>query len=34
MKHTYIISGMTCNGCRTSVEKKINTVDGVINANV
>jgi len=33
MTHTYIISGMTCNGCRTKVEKALNAVDG-IKANV
>ncbi|MGE5944624.1 MAG: heavy metal translocating P-type ATPase [Flavobacteriales bacterium] len=34
MKHTYTVTGMTCNGCRTSVEKKLNEVDGVVNATV
>jgi len=34
MKHTYHISGMTCNGCRSSVEKKINDVEGVQSAEV
>ncbi|MBP0903129.1 heavy-metal-associated domain-containing protein [Mariniflexile gromovii] len=34
MKHTYTVTGMTCNGCRTSVEEKLNTIDGVINATV
>ena len=29
MKHTYIISGMSCNGCRTKVEKTLNGVEGV-----
>ena len=34
MKHTYAISGMTCNGCRSHVEKTLNGVDGVIGASV
>ncbi|MEN3324912.1 MauE/DoxX family redox-associated membrane protein [Mariniflexile soesokkakense] len=34
MKHTYTVTGMTCNGCRTSVEDKLNAMDGVINATV
>lgn len=34
MKHTYHIHGMTCNGCRTHVEKTLNTVEGVTNATV
>ena len=34
MTHTYTVTGMTCNGCRTSVEEKLNTVDGVLNASV
>ncbi len=29
MKHTYHIHGMTCNGCRTHVEKTLANVDGV-----
>lgn len=29
MKHQYIISGMSCNGCRTKVEKTLNEVEGV-----
>ena len=29
MTHTYTITGMTCNGCRTKVEKALNTIDGV-----
>lgn len=27
--HTYKVTGMTCNGCRTNVEKKLNEVAGV-----
>ncbi|ALM20307.1 heavy metal transporter [Nonlabens sp. MIC269] len=34
MKHTYHIKGMTCNGCRTSVEQKLNAVPGVKTATV
>jgi cation transport ATPase len=34
MKHTYKIFGMTCDGCRTNVEKALNSVDGVVNATV
>jgi len=34
MKHTYHINGMTCNGCRTHVEKTLSEVDGVSNASV
>ncbi|KAF2330197.1 heavy metal translocating P-type ATPase [Flavobacterium daemonense] len=29
MTHQYIISGMSCNGCRTKVEKTLNEVDGI-----
>ncbi|SFE27823.1 heavy metal translocating P-type ATPase [Flavobacterium xueshanense] len=29
MKHTYHIMGMTCNGCRSSVEKTLNSIAGV-----
>lgn len=34
MKHTYHISGMTCNGCRTSVEEKLNAINDVSKAEV
>jgi Cu+-exporting ATPase len=34
MKHTYHIHGMTCNGCRSHVEKTLSEVDGVSNASV
>ncbi|MDO5978288.1 heavy-metal-associated domain-containing protein [Flavivirga spongiicola] len=34
MKHTYVITGMTCNGCRTSVEDKLNAIKGVLNVIV
>lgn len=33
MKQTYIVDGMTCNGCRTNVENKLNEIEGV-NATV
>ncbi|WP_396171696.1 heavy metal translocating P-type ATPase [Flavobacterium sp.] len=29
MTHTYIITGMSCNGCRTKAEKALNDIDGV-----
>ncbi|MFV8335446.1 heavy metal translocating P-type ATPase [Flavobacterium sp. RSP29] len=29
MKHTYIITGMSCDGCRSKVEKTLNAVDGI-----
>ncbi len=34
MKHTYKISGMTCNGCRSHVENTLNEVEGVSKASV
>ncbi|MUP47390.1 copper-translocating P-type ATPase [Gramella sp. BOM4] len=34
MTHTYKITGMTCNGCRTHVEKTLNEVQGVLEAKV
>ncbi|MBT0607305.1 heavy-metal-associated domain-containing protein [Aequorivita echinoideorum] len=34
MKHTYNISGMTCNGCRTSVENKLSEIDGITSVSV
>ena len=34
MQHQYIITGMTCNGCRTHVEETLNKVQGVKNASV
>ncbi len=30
MTHTYKITGMTCDGCRSKVEKALNSVDGVL----
>ena len=29
MTHTYIITGMTCNGCRSKVEKTLNDIVGI-----
>ncbi|MFO7672868.1 MAG: heavy metal translocating P-type ATPase [Lutibacter sp.] len=34
MKHTYKISGMTCNGCRTSAEETLSNIKGVKKATV
>lgn len=34
MQHTYQISGMTCNGCRSHVEKTLSHVDGIEKAAV
>lgn len=34
MTHTYHIHGMTCNGCRSHVEKTLSKVEGVVQANV
>ncbi|MEZ5008285.1 MAG: heavy metal translocating P-type ATPase [Chitinophagales bacterium] len=34
MKHTYIIKGMTCNGCRSHVEETLSKVEGVSSAQV
>ena len=34
MIHTYKITGMTCNGCRSHVEKTLQEVEGVKNASV
>lgn len=29
MIHTYSITGMTCDGCRSKVEKALNTIEGI-----
>ena len=29
MTHSYNITGMSCDGCRSKVEKKLNTIDGI-----
>ena len=34
MKHTYSVTGMTCNGCRTSVEDALNSINKVVKATV
>ncbi len=34
MKHTYYIQGMTCNGCRSHVEKTLSKIKGVLKATV
>lgn len=34
MKHTYDITGMTCNGCRIGVEEKLGRIPGVVSATV
>ena len=34
MKHTYHISGMTCNGCKSHVEKTLLSVEGVKTVSV
>ena len=34
MKHTYHIHGMTCNGCRSHVEKTLSNVEGVSEVSV
>ena len=34
MKSIFKISGMTCNGCKLSVEHKLSSIDGVDQAHV
>tara|TARA_B110000091_G_scaffold213881_1_gene264840 strand:+ start:2504 stop:3241 length:738 start_codon:yes stop_codon:yes gene_type:complete len=34
MKHTYTIKGMTCGGCKASVEKHLSAIEGVTNVSV
>ncbi|MGC1473548.1 MAG: MauE/DoxX family redox-associated membrane protein [Psychroserpens sp.] len=34
MKHTYKITGMTCNNCKASVEKHLGNIDHVTNVTV
>lgn len=34
MRHTYYVEGMTCNGCRSHVEKTLNSVEEVNKAEV
>ena len=34
MVHSYTITGMTCNGCATKVQKLLSSVAGVENVNI
>jgi len=34
MKHTYLITGMTCGGCKASVEKYLNEIEHVTNVSI
>lgn len=34
MTHTYTVTGMTCNGCKASVEKALQAIDYVTNVSV
>ena len=34
MKHTYNITGMTCGGCKASVEKYLGDINNVTNVSV
>jgi len=34
MTQTYTITGMTCNGCKISVEKSLNAIAGIVNTSV
>ncbi|WP_299890261.1 heavy-metal-associated domain-containing protein [uncultured Lacinutrix sp.] len=34
MIHKYTVTGMTCNGCKASVEKHLNALDNVIDTSV
>lgn len=34
MTHTYTVAGMTCNGCKTAVEDKLNALEDVVKATV
>ncbi len=34
MKHTYQVTGMTCDGCKKSVEEKLSAVEGVTSVEV
>lgn len=34
MKHTYTVTGMTCNGCKASVEKALQSIDAVEHVEV
>ena len=34
MTHTYIVTGMTCNGCKASVEKALSSIEHVDNVSI
>ncbi|MEZ4802000.1 MAG: cation transporter [Gelidibacter sp.] len=34
MKHTYTVTGMTCNGCKASVEKALQSIENVEDVSV
>lgn len=34
MKHNYLISGMTCNGCVATVKKILETIPGITSVEV
>ncbi|PJB16132.1 MAG: hypothetical protein CO118_00980, partial [Flavobacteriales bacterium CG_4_9_14_3_um_filter_32_8] len=34
MKHTYKITGMSCDGCRTTVEKALQAINDIAKATV
>lgn len=34
MKHTYKISGMTCNGCKSHVQEVLESIEGVSSVNI
>ena len=34
MKHPYCITGMTCNGCKEHVEKRLISIDGITKVEV
>src|SRR5690606_35994049 len=34
MKHTYTVTGMTCNGCKASVEKALQSIEAVEHVEV
>jgi cation transport ATPase len=34
MKHTYTVSGMTCNGCKATVEKSLESLQNVTTINI
>ena len=34
MKHVYRVSGMTCNGCKNSVEKSLSEIENIKHVSV